>query len=82
MDAAPKEIAFVVRDSPEGGYEAEAIAYSIFTFADDWDGIKYMIKDAVLCHFEEGEAPETVRIIAPDKWSNEVNLAATMPSQH
>ena len=54
MTAAPREIAFLVRESPEGGYEAEAVGYSIFTFADDWEGIKFMIRDAVLYHFEEG----------------------------
>ena len=62
MDAAPKEITFLVRESQEGGFEAEALGYSIFTFADDWAGIKYMIRDAVLCHFEDGEAPKTISI--------------------
>ena len=62
MDAAPKEITFQVREEPEGGYTAAAVEYDIITEADDWDGIKYMIKDAVLCHFEEGEAPDSVRI--------------------
>ena len=51
MDAAPREIAFLVRQSPEGGYEAEAVGYSIFTFADDWDGIKFMIKECSAMSF-------------------------------
>ena len=62
MDAAPKEITFQVREEPDGGYTAAAVEYDIITEADDWDGIKYMIKDAVLCHFDEGAAPETISI--------------------
>ncbi len=56
------EIVFQVKESPEGGYEARAVGYSIFTEADDWDGLKDMMRDAVLCHFEDGEAPRTIRV--------------------
>ena len=51
------EVIFLVQDSPEGGYEAKALGYSIFTEADTLDELKLMIKDAVECHFEPGEAP-------------------------
>ena len=56
------EIIFQVRPSPEGGYEARALGYSIFTEADDWQQLKEMLRDAVLCHFEDGEAPRMIRI--------------------
>ncbi len=56
------EIVFQVKESPEGGYEARAVGYSIFTEADDWEGLKEMMRDAVLCHFEDGEAPRTIRV--------------------
>ena len=56
------EITFQVRESPEGGYEARAVGYSIFTQADDWQHLKDMMRDAVLCHFEEGEAPRSIRV--------------------
>ena len=56
------EIVFQVRESPEGGYEARAVGYSIFTQGNDWEGLKYMMRDAVLCHFEDGEAPQSIRI--------------------
>ena len=56
------EIIFDVRQSPEGGYEARALGHSIFTEADDWEQLKKMVRDAVLCHFEDGEAPRMVRI--------------------
>ena len=62
MEAAPKEITFQVREEPDGGYVAAAVEEDIITQADDWEGIKYMIRDAVLCHFDKGKAPETVRI--------------------
>ena len=56
------EITFQVCESPEGGYEAHALGYSIFTEADDWERLKYMLRDAVLCHFEDGEAPRLIHI--------------------
>ena len=59
------EIVFQVRESPEGGYEARAVGYSIFTQGDDWDDLKYMMRDAVLCHFDDGEAPRAIRVHRP-----------------
>ena len=56
------EIVFQVQESPEGGYEARAVGYSIFTEADDWEQLKEMMRDAVLCHFEDSETPRTIRI--------------------
>ena len=56
------EIIFQTLPSPEGGYEARALGYSIFTEADDWQHLKEMLRDAVLCHFEDGEAPRMIRI--------------------
>ena len=67
MDAAPKEITFQVREEPDGGYSARAVGFSIFTQGDDWDHLKFMIRDAVLCHFDEGEAPETDRVVLFEK---------------
>ena len=57
------EIVFQVRESPEGGYEARAVGYSIFTQGDDWDDLKYMMRDAVLCHFDDGEASKVVKAL-------------------
>ncbi len=56
------EIIFDARESPEGGYEARALGYSIFTEADDWEKLREMVRDAVLCHFENDELPRIVRI--------------------
>ena len=49
-------------ESPEGGYEASAVGYDIFTEADDWENLKSMLRDAVLCHFDDGEVPQSIRI--------------------
>lgn len=54
------EIIFQIQESPEGGYEAKALGYSVFTEGDDYEDIKKNIKDAVLCHFDEGESPRII----------------------
>ena len=56
------EIVFQVFESPEGGYEASAVGYSIFTQGEDWEDLKFMLRDAVLCHFDDGEAPAAIRV--------------------
>lgn len=59
---AEKEIIFAVEESPEGGYEARALGYSIFTEADTLDDLKRMVRDAVNCHFEAEEKPSVIRL--------------------
>jgi hypothetical protein len=56
------EIIFSVQESPEGGYEARALGYSIFTQADSIEELKSMIRDAVSCHFADGEKPSVIRL--------------------
>ena len=56
------EIVFKVWESPEGGYEARAVDYGIFTEGDDWEHLRSMLRDAVLRHFDYGEAPQAIRI--------------------
>lgn len=56
------EIIFSVQESPEGGYEARALGYSIFTQADTLDELKRNVKEAVRCHFEEGQTPAVIRL--------------------
>jgi hypothetical protein len=46
------EIIFSVQESPEGGYEARALGFSIYTEADTLDELKVMVQDAVRCHFD------------------------------
>ncbi len=46
------EIIFEVTESSEGGFEAKALGYSIFTQAETTEELKTMVRDAVRCHFE------------------------------
>ncbi len=51
------EIIFTVEESPEGGFSARALGYSIHTEGDTLTDLKEMVRDAVQCHFEEFERP-------------------------
>lgn len=58
----PNEIIVVVEASPEGGYEAQALGFAIFTQADTMDKLKAMAQDAVRCHFDESSRPRVIRL--------------------
>jgi hypothetical protein len=57
-----REIIFLVAESPEGGYEARALGYAIYTEADTLEELKEMVQDAVRCHFEEATKPHLIRL--------------------
>ena len=57
-----KELIFMVEEAPEGGYTAHALGASIFTEADNLADLRAKIKDAVSCHFDEGQEPKVVRL--------------------
>ena len=56
------EILFVVEEAPEGGLTARALGESIFTEADNVESLHQQVRDAVHCHFEEGKAPQIIRL--------------------
>jgi hypothetical protein len=56
------EIIFSVEESPEGGYEARALGHSIFTQGDTMDELKRNVREAIQCHFDEGEVPKVIRL--------------------
>ena len=56
------EILFLVEQSPEGGYAARALGDSIFTEADTLPELRLMVRDAVHCHFDEGDMPKVIRL--------------------
>jgi len=56
------ELIFLVQEAPEGGFTAHALGESIFTEADDLDGLREMVRDAVRCHFDEGQGPRVIRL--------------------
>jgi hypothetical protein len=61
-DRTSSEIVFAVEHAPEGGYTAHALGDAILTEADDWDRLRKMVREAVLCHFDEAERPKVVRL--------------------
>jgi hypothetical protein len=56
------ELIFLVEEAPEGGYTARALGASIFTEADDLPSLQREVRDAVRCHYDEGRAPQVVRL--------------------
>jgi len=62
MQESGNEIIFLVEEALEGGYTAKALGQSIFTEADTMHELHEMIRDAVRCHFDEGQAPKLVRL--------------------
>lgn len=56
------EIVFLVEESPEGGYTARAVGQSIFTEADTLTALRANVREAVECHFEDGQTPRMIRL--------------------
>jgi hypothetical protein len=56
------ELIFIAEEAPEGGFTARALGASIFTEADDWNELQAHIRDAVRCHFDEGQGPKRIRL--------------------
>ncbi len=54
------ELIFIVEKAPGGGYIARALGESIFVEADDLAGLHQQVRDAVRCHFEEGQQPKAI----------------------
>ncbi len=62
MAQAQPEIIFLVESDPEDGFTARAIGQSIFTQAETFDALKEAVREAVLCHYDEGQAPKLIRL--------------------
>ena len=59
---AMDELIFLVEEAPEGGYTARALGESIFTEADDTESLRNQVRDAVRCHFDDGQGPRVIRL--------------------
>ena len=57
-----EEIVFEVTEAIGGGYDARALGYSIFTQGEDWADLEEMVRDAVLCHFDDDSVPKAFRL--------------------
>jgi len=56
------EILFVVEEAEDGSYRASAVGQAIHTEADTLTQLHQEIRDAVHCHFEQGQAPPLSRL--------------------
>ncbi|HYE31477.1 MAG TPA: 2-oxoisovalerate dehydrogenase [Methylomirabilota bacterium] len=56
------ELIFLSEEAVEGGYTARALGEPIFTQAESFEELKAEIRDAVKCHFDEGDAPKILRL--------------------
>jgi hypothetical protein len=56
------ELIFLVEEAAEGGYTARALGESIFTEADSLAALRENVRGAVKCHFENAQAPKTIRL--------------------
>jgi hypothetical protein len=57
------QLIFEVREAPEGGYTAVALGAAIFTEADTLEELRVQVRDAVRCHFDPGEEPQSIRLM-------------------
>lgn len=57
-----KEVFFLIEEAIEGGYTARALDETICTEGETLEETKENIKEAVECHFEEGEMPRLIRL--------------------
>jgi hypothetical protein len=56
-----REIVFLVEEALEGGFSARAANSSIFTQADDFDGLIHNAREAVAAHFDDFGEPIRIR---------------------
>ena len=56
------EIIFLVEEADEGGFTARAANHSIFTEADTLDELRQNVREAIDCHFDDGQAPKVIRL--------------------
>ncbi len=57
-----RELFFLVEEAEEGGYIASAVGQSIITEAATLAELRANIREAVDCHFDEGDAPHIAHL--------------------
>ncbi len=62
LESIMQEILFVVEEAEDGSFRASAAAAAIHTEADTLEELHREIRDAVVCHFDPGEAPPLIRL--------------------
>jgi len=56
------EIIFLVEEAAEGGYTARALGHSVFTEAETIEELRSFVREAVECHFDQGQVPAMIRL--------------------
>ncbi|WP_367872642.1 type II toxin-antitoxin system HicB family antitoxin [Luteolibacter sp. Populi] len=46
----------------DGGYSAAALGHGIHTQGDSLEELRTNVREAVACHFDEGQAPRVIRL--------------------
>jgi hypothetical protein len=62
-DTIVNELIFLVEEAPEGGFTARALGASIFAEADNLSDLHAQVRDAVRCHFGDGEGPKVIQTL-------------------
>jgi hypothetical protein len=62
LESAMQEILFLVEEAEDGSFRASAAAAAIHTEADTMEDLHREIRDAVVCHFDPGQAPPLIRL--------------------
>jgi hypothetical protein len=57
------ELMPLVADASESGFAVRALGYSIFTEADTMEELRSNMREAVHCHFDEGQIPPNLSAI-------------------
>lgn len=57
-----KETFFLIEEAEEGGYIASAIGQSIITEVNTLEVLKANIREATICHFEEGQTTQIAHL--------------------
>ena len=57
------ELVFEVTQEADGGLVAECLTESIFTQADNWEGLRHNVREAVAAYFfDRAERPPAIRL--------------------
>ena len=58
-----KELIFEVTQEADGGFVAECLTESIVTQANDWEGLRRNVREAVAAYFfDQPQRPPTIRL--------------------
>ena len=57
-----KEMTFVVEELPDGGFTACCEGECVFTEADNLEHLYKQVREAVCCHCDENECPESIKL--------------------